>query len=101
MGGKIKGKGKDKKAPRKEEPDDMTEKLYRLYRKKLKDYGVPIPRRLLEKFDEIRDEKNPGKLTEVILWEYVGGMGIKAIFDSLKELDYPHTKQIRLWQTAV
>jgi hypothetical protein len=77
--------------------DDTTEKLYRMYRRKLNEYGATMPRRLVEKFEEIRDEKNPGRLTEVILWEHMGPMGVKALFDSLREQNYEFVKQIRLW----
>jgi hypothetical protein len=74
------------------EVDDTTEKLYRLYRRKLNEYGCSMPRRMHEIFDEIRDEKNPGKLKEVILWEHIGGMGVKALFDAIREMNYEHVK---------
>lgn len=43
-----------------------------------------MPSKLEEKFAEIRDEKNPGKLTELIIWENIGGSGMRAIMDALR-----------------
>ncbi len=51
-----------------------------------------MPRRLEEKFLEIRDEKNPGFLTELIIWEPIGPLGARAIGEALKEVNYVHVK---------
>lgn len=83
---------------KKDTSDDSTEKLYRAYRRNLGEYGVSMPRKLEEKFLEIRDDKNPGKLTELILWEEAGPAGIRSIMDALRETQYQLTHTIRLWR---
>lgn len=51
---------KGKKGGGKKEPlDDTTEKLWRAYRRHLQAAGLTMPRKLYEKFMELRDEKHP------------------------------------------
>lgn len=57
------GKKKPQAGSKKDAGDDSTERLYRSYRRYLQEYGLPIPKKLEEKFHEIRDEKNPGRLS--------------------------------------
>lgn len=62
MGPKKKAEGTKGK-----EVDDSVEKLYRAYRKNLAEYGISMPKKLEEKFAELRDDKNPGKLIDLIV----------------------------------
>jgi hypothetical protein len=34
------------------------------------------------------DEKNPGFLTELIIWEPIGPLGARALGESLREITY-------------
>ena len=94
------GKKKESAAAKKEGGDDSTERLFKSYRRHLNEYGLVMPRKLEETFLEIRDEKNPGRLGELILWEEVGPSGVRAIMDALRETEYPHIKSIRCWKTG-
>ena len=64
MGAKKKQEGGSGK---KEATDDSGEKLYRAYRKNLAEFGLTIPKKLEEKFSEVRDEKNPGVLSDIVI----------------------------------
>ena len=101
---KMGGKKKDakKQAPKAVAvDDDSTEKIYAAYRRKLKDFGLDMPRKMVEKFNEIRDEKNPGMLSDVIIWEPIGPLGARAMGEALKEVKYEHVKQIRFWKSGI
>lgn len=52
-----KKKGAD---PKKDPGDDSGERLFRQYRRNLQELGISMPKKLEEKFAEIRDEKNRG-----------------------------------------
>ena len=77
--------------------DDSAEQLYRAYRRYLSDMSIQMPKQLEEKFLEIRDEKNPGFLTEFIYWDVLEPEGIRALADALRDTTYTHLKSIRLW----
>lgn len=47
--------------------DESAEHLYRAYRRNLVEISGTMPKVLEEKFLEIRDDKNPGFLTEIML----------------------------------
>jgi hypothetical protein len=64
MGGKKKA-APAKKGKKEQEPDETTEKLFRLYRKKCNEISAPISQKLNEKFAECRDEG--GDLNEVFM----------------------------------
>ena len=87
-----------KSESKKEEVDESTERLFRAYRKNLLEFGIHMPKKLEEKFSEIRDEKNPGILSDLVLWESIGPAGIKAISDALRDSEYKHLRNIRLWK---
>lgn len=76
--------------------DESTEKVYRLYRKNLQAAGLTMPRKLVEKFIILRDEKTPGNLEELALWDDIGPEGMKCLADALKEYDYKYLKEIHL-----
>jgi Leucine Rich repeat len=80
--------------------DDSGEQLYRAYRRNLIEGSLSMPKNLEEKFIEIRDEKNPGYLTEVVFWEYIGPDGIRALADALRDTKYMHVKSIRCWKSG-
>ena len=86
---------------KKDPTDDSGEKLYRAYRKNLQELGQSIPRKLEEKFLEIRDEKSPGTLSDIVIWDPIGPLGIRAIADALKDTQYPHLRNIRLWKADI
>ena len=46
--------------------DESAEQLYRAYRRNLMEMSLTMPKKLEDKFLEIRDEKNPGFLTEIM-----------------------------------
>lgn len=81
--------------------DESTEKMYRQYRKNLQAAGLQMPRKLAEKFLVLRDEKNPSNLTELAIWEEMGGEGVSALADALKAFDYKFLKEIHLWGAKV
>lgn len=58
-GGKKKSEGAGDK---KEGTDNTLEKFYNLYRKNLKNEHMNMPVAIRDKFNEIRDERNPGNL---------------------------------------
>jgi len=95
MGGKKKA-APAKKGKKEQEPDETTEKLFRLYRKKCNEISAPISQKLNEKFAECRDEG--GDLNEIHLWEEIGWSGLRALSDALKEINYVHVRSIRLWK---
>ena len=76
--------------------DESTEKVYRKYRKNLQASGLIMPRKLAEKFLLLRDEKSPGDLTELSVWEEMGSEGMRALADALKEFEYKCLKEIHL-----
>jgi len=77
--------------------DDSAEQLYRAYRRNLVEMSILMPKPLEEKFLEIRDEKNPGFLTEFVYWDVMEPEGIRALADALRDTNYVHLKTIRLW----
>jgi hypothetical protein len=77
--------------------DDSAEQLYRAYRRYLNDMSILMPKQLEEKFLEIRDEKNPGFLTELVFWDVLEPEGLRALADALRDTTYTHLKSIRLW----
>ena len=95
------GKKKEAKVAKVAVDDDSTEKIYAAYRRKLKEFGLDMPRRMIEKFNEIRDEKNPGTLTDLIIWEPIGPLGARAMGEALKEVKYEHLKQVRFWKSGI
>lgn len=88
-------KGAKKSAKKDEEPDESTEKLFRLYKKKCSELQCPPSKGLLAKFmdDEVED------IDKIHIWEEIGWEGVKALMISLKQIDYQHTKSLRLWKT--
>lgn len=76
-------------------PDDSGERLYRACRRNLIEYGTSLPKKLEEKFLSIRDEKNPGFLTELVIFENVGILVLKAIADALRDTTYHHLRTIQ------
>lgn len=96
MGAKKKQEGGG--GGKKDAGDDSGEKLYRAYRKNLTELGLSIPRKLEEKFSEIRDEKNPGILSDIVVWDEIGPLGVRAIAEALKDTQYPHLRNIRFWK---
>ena len=95
MGGKKKPAAAAKKANA--EPDESTEKLYKLYKKKCNELQCPFSTIMNEKFNEYRDEGTD--ITKVHLWEELGWAGIRALMDALKEINYLHAFSLRLWKT--
>ena len=91
------GKGKKEKGTQ----DETTEKVYRQYRKNLQASGLTMPRKLAEKFLSIRDEKNPGDLNELNIWEEMGAEGMRCLADALKEFDYKCLREIHLWGAKI
>lgn len=90
---------KKKGADAKKDPgDDSGERLFRQYRRNLQELGISMPKKLEEKFAEIRDEKNPGKLTDIIIWEPIGSSGVRALANALRDVEYKHTRNIRFWK---
>jgi len=49
---------------------------------------MSLPPKLEEKFSEIRDEKNPGKLTDLVIYEPVGSVGARAIMQAMRVSRY-------------
>ena len=96
MGAKKKGDSGGSSGGKKDATDDSGEKLYRAYRKNLTDFGLAIPKKLEEKFLEIRDEKSPGVLSDIVIWDEIGPLGVRAIAEALKDTQYPHLRNIRL-----
>lgn len=80
------------------EADDSVEKLYRALRRGLQEFNMSIPPKLEEKFSEIRDEKNPGKLTDLVIYDPVGPIGARVIMQSLRQTRYDQTRVIRFWK---
>lgn len=39
-----------------------------------------------------------GNLQQIILYEEVGPVGIRSIFDALSDLDYKHVRQVCVWK---
>ncbi|EGR33938.1 hypothetical protein IMG5_030190 [Ichthyophthirius multifiliis] len=88
----------DKKGKKKGggEEDESTLQLYRLYKKKCEFNGVPISKLFKEKLDYAIEEEE--HITKIHMWEEIGPVGIRAIMDSLSEIQYQHTKSVRLWK---
>ena len=80
--------------------DESAEQLYRAYRRYLNDMSLQMPKQLEEKFLEIREEKNPGFLTEVVFWEYLGPDGMRALADALRDTTYMHLRTVRCWRAS-
>lgn len=97
MGAKKKSEGGGGK---KDAVDDSVEKLYRAYRRNLAELGLSMPRKLEEKFMEIRDEKNPGTLSDLVVWDEIGPLGVRAISDALKDTQYNQLRNIRFWKAS-
>ena len=80
---------------------EPTEKLYRLYRKNLTAAGLTMPKKLEERFIELRAEKIVSSLTDLILWDDVGPEGIRVLADTLRDMDYKLLRQIRFWGARI
>lgn len=83
MGGKKKkhaGKGKKKD----DEEDLSVEHFWRAYKKKVLELQCESSKILKGKYDEYLEEGDP--LTKFHLWEELGWAGIRAVFDSLKQV---------------
>ena len=80
--------------------DESGEQLYRGYRRYLNEMGLSMPKSLEEKFVDIRDEKDPKFLTEVVFWEYIGPDGIRALADALRDTNYVHLRSFRCWKAG-
>lgn len=80
--------------------DESAEQLYRAYRRNLVEWGLTMPKFLEDKFFEIRDEKNPGFLTELVFWEFLGADGTRALADALRDTNYMHLRTIRCWRAS-
>jgi Ran GTPase-activating protein (RanGAP) involved in mRNA processing and transport len=96
MGAKKKAEGGG--GGKKDAVDDSVEKVYRAYRRNLAELGLSMPRKLEEKFMEIRDEKNPGTLSDLVVWDEIGPLGVRAIADALKDVQYNQLRNIRFWK---
>jgi hypothetical protein len=89
------------KKPGKDGELDPTEKLYRVYRKNLAGAGIPMPKKLEERFAELRNGKIVTSFTELIVWDDVGPEGMRVLADTLRDLDYKLLRQIRLWGARI
>jgi hypothetical protein len=89
-------KGAKKAAKGADEADESTEKLFRLYKKKCNELGCSTSKPLIAKFndDEVDD------IDKIHIWDEIGWMGVKALMESLKFIDYQHCKSLRLWKTG-
>lgn len=92
-----------KKPAKKTDPtaDDSTERLYRQYRRNLTEAGLPLPPKLMAKFNELRAEKTPQDLKELFVWDELGAAGMKALADALKTVEYKHLQQVRMWEAWI
>jgi hypothetical protein len=92
-----------KKAGKKPDKNEevLIDKLFRLYRKALKDSSLQMPAQLAQKFADLRDEKNPSELKEFSIWEQIGPEGMRAFFDTLRQMKYPHLRILRFWEAGV
>ena len=81
--------------------DDSGERLYRACRRSMIEYGASMPKKLEEKFLSIRDEKNPSFLTELVIWDNVGVLVLRAIADALRDTQYQHVQAIQCWKAGV
>lgn len=88
-------------AQKKDQEENFTEKLYKAYRRKLAELEISMPKSMEEKFLELRDEKEPGDLTEVIMWENVGSPGARALADALRETEYKLLRSMRFWKANI
>lgn len=89
------------KKPGKDGELDPTEKLYRVYRKNLAAAGIAMPKKLEERFAELRNGKIVSSLTDLIVWDDVGPEGMRVLADTLRDLDYKLLRQIRLWGARI
>jgi Ran GTPase-activating protein (RanGAP) involved in mRNA processing and transport len=96
MAGKAKAKGGKKAAKKDDEPDESTEKLFKLYKKKCSELQCQTSKALMAKFldDEVED------IDKIHIWDEIGWQGVKALMESLKQVDYQHCKSLRLWKTG-
>lgn len=91
-----KGKGGKKAAAKKdEEPDDSTERLFKLYKKKCNDLQCNLSKALMAKFSDEEAED----IDKIHIWDEIGWQGVKALMESLKTINYQHCKSLRLWKT--
>jgi len=79
------------------EYEELTEKLYRLYKKKCNDESVPIVKSLEEKFNEARE--NTTDIREIYIWDEVGFIGVRMLLDAMREVEYPCVHFLRFWRS--
>jgi hypothetical protein len=65
------------------------------YKKSCDKNGEIISKLLKEKIDQAIEEGE--NVEKIHMWEDLGPVGIRAIFESFSEINYIHTKSIRLW----
>lgn len=70
----------------------------KVYKKKCGELEVPVCDILKQKYD-LYLEDNADKITKFHIWKELGEAGTKAIFESMKQIAYPHCVSIRLWKT--
>ena len=98
MGGKKKkaggGKGKGAAPP---EEDDSVDKFWKIYRKKVQEFDVPICPIIKDKYELFTEEQEIPQRFHI--WTELGWPGTRAIMDALREVKYQHCTSIRLWKT--
>jgi len=77
--------------------DESTEKVFRLYKRKCAEEGIPVVKRLEEKFLELREEELD--LTHLHVIDEIGDVGTRAILDAMRDVDYQHCTAVSFLKT--
>lgn len=86
-----------KKKPGEDGEDLSVEQFYKLYVKTCKGLEVPHSKIVKESYDGYMEDGNP--ILKFNIWESLGWQGTRALMDSLRAVNYQHTRVIRLWKT--
>lgn len=84
-----------KSAP--DEDDDSTSRIPKIYKKKCEQNGISMNKLFSGRIDECLGENE--HLEKLHLWEEIFPVGMRAVFETLEEVEYKHLKSIRLWKT--
>ena len=87
-----------KKGNKDDDGDLSCEKFYAKYKKECAALGIEMSKQVKDKYNEEYMDGGTN-ITKFNLWDELGWQGAKALMDSLRAANYPHTQSIRLWST--
>ena len=87
--------GPKKKA---DDGEDLSiDQFWKNYKKNLASLDTPMCKAVKEQHERYLEDGEP--IQKFHIWEQIGWQGVQAVMQSLRTVNYPHTRSIRLWKT--